>query len=122
MARKKRARRARVFRPGKNDDRKTYAFVATFLSIIGFVIALIVKRDDKYVMYYAKNSLIIFLVIVVLGTVSSLLYPIPIIGGIIYAAVLVFSIFLWAASWIYALSGQIREIPIISRWAVKINL
>ena len=122
MVKKKRGKVVRKSVSRKVSDSKTYAFVATFLSIIGFVIALIVKRDDKYVMYYAKNSLVIFAVIVVLGAISSALYMIPIIGGIIYAAVLILSVYLWAASWIYALSGQIRSIPVISGWARKINL
>jgi hypothetical protein len=36
----------------KKDDSTIYAFLATILSIVGFIIAIIAKRDDKYVMYY----------------------------------------------------------------------
>ena len=36
----------------KKDDSTIYAFLATILSIIGFIIAIIAKKDDKYVMYY----------------------------------------------------------------------
>ena len=43
----------------KSGDFKTQAFVATFLSIIGFVIAIVSWRKDNYVMFYAKQSLIV---------------------------------------------------------------
>ena len=106
----------------KGDNRILFAFLATFLSIIGFVIALVVKRDDDYVMYYAKQSLIIFIIIAVLGAISRLLLIIPIIGWIIYAAVSIFSFILWVISWVNPLSGMKRAIPIVSEWADKINL
>lgn len=31
------------------------AFVVSFLSIIGFIIALLAWKDDKYVMHYASK-------------------------------------------------------------------
>ena len=33
-----------------SNDRIQYAFIATILSIIGFIIAILTKRNDKYVM------------------------------------------------------------------------
>ncbi len=33
-----------------SSDKIQYAFIATILSIIGFIIAILVKRNDKYVM------------------------------------------------------------------------
>jgi uncharacterized membrane protein len=106
----------------KKDDKILFAWLATFLSIIGFVIALVAKRDDKYVMYYAKQSLVVFIICVVLGVIAELLNMIPIIGWIIYAAVTILSVIIWVMSWIYALSGQEKTIPIVSQWAEKINL
>ncbi|MDP2925170.1 MAG: hypothetical protein Q8N99_02245 [Nanoarchaeota archaeon] len=105
-----------------NDERTLFAWIATFLSIIGFVIALIVKRDDKYVMYYAKHSLIIFVIIFVLGGISGLLFFLPIIGEIINAAVVIISVILWVISWIFALSGEEKIIPIITDLTKKFEL
>ena len=67
---------------GKKDS-VLFAFLATFLSIIGFVIALISKREDRYVMYYAKQSLVIFIIGAIAGILGSLLKWIPIIGTIV---------------------------------------
>lgn len=106
----------------KEDNKILFAFLATFLSIIGFVIALIVKRKDKYVMYYAKQSLVIFIIITVIGVVAMIFLVLPIIGNIINVAVGILSVILWIVSWIYALSGQEKEIPIVSEWAEKISL
>src|SRR3989344_5914417 len=106
----------------EQEDKKLFAFLATFLSIIGFVIALIAKRKDKYVMYYAKQSLVIFIIGVVAGILGNLIDWIPIIGMIIKFALGVLVFIVWLLSWIYALSGEQKEIPIASDWAEKIKL
>lgn len=106
----------------KEDDKKLFAFLATFLSIIGFVIALIIRRDDDYVMYYARHSLVIFVIGAVAGALQTFFSFIPIIGDIINFALTVIVVLLWLFSWIYALSGFKKEIPIVSDWADRIDL
>ena len=106
----------------EQEDKKLFAFLATFLSIIGFVIALIANRKDKYVMYYARQSLVIFIIGVVAGILGNLIDWIPIIGMIIKFALGVLVFIVWLLSWIYALSGEQKEIPIVSDWAEKIKL
>ncbi len=106
----------------KKDDRILYAFLATFLSIIGFVIALVVKREDKYVMYYAKQSLVIFVIGAVLGIIGKLFNILPIIGTLINFAIGILIVVMWFVSWMYALSGKEKTIPIVSDWTKKINL
>lgn len=105
----------------KKDDKILFAFLAAFLSIIGFIIALIAKRDDRYVMYYAKQSLVIFVIAVILQAISWFFTWIPIIGWIISFAISVVIIIAWLISWIYALSGEEKQIPIISNLAEKFN-
>jgi len=106
----------------KNDDKILFAWLATFLSLVGFIIALIVKRKDHYVMHYTKLSIVIFIVGAVAGIAKPILDFIPVMGGIINFALGVLTFILWALSWIYALSGEEKEIPIISEWAEKIRL
>jgi uncharacterized membrane protein len=119
MAKKKRAPSGNL---SKDDDKKLFAFLATFLSIIGFIIALIAKRKDKYVMYYAKHSLVIFVILVIAGIIGRVFLIIPLAGEIINAALAVLSVLLWLLSWVYALSGKEKSIPIITDWAEKIDL
>ncbi|MBP7708596.1 DUF4870 domain-containing protein [Candidatus Pacearchaeota archaeon] len=106
----------------KKDDSTLFAFLATFLSIVGFVIALVTKREDKYVMFYAKQSLVLFIVYVVAWVVAMVLIWIPIIGWIIMWAIYVLLLILWIISWINALSGQEKEIPIVGQYAKKFNI
>jgi uncharacterized membrane protein len=106
----------------KNDDRNLFAFLATFLSIIGFIIALAVKKDDQYVMFYAKQSLVVFITAVIGAIINSILVWIPILGWIIMFAINLFVLVLWIFSWIYALSGKEKEVPIVGCYAKKFNL
>jgi len=106
----------------KNDDSVLFAFLATFLSIVGFVIALIVKRDNKYVMYYAKQSLVIFIIGVIAGIVANVLGWLFVIGSLIKVGLNVLIILIWVFSWVNALSGKKKEIPIVSYWSKRIDL
>jgi uncharacterized membrane protein len=99
------------------DDTRLFAFLATFLSIIGFFIAIIARKEDRYVMFYAKQSLIVFIVSAILSIIAKVLLIIPIVGVIIYAAVSIITLILWLLSWIYALSGKEKEVPIIGEYA-----
>ncbi len=99
-------------------DSKTFAFLATFLSIVGFIIALLVKKDDKYVMYYAKQSLVVFIAYIVAGAVMI----VPIVGWVAGPVIYMIVTVLWIISWVYALSGKMKPTPIIGQYADKINL
>jgi len=107
-----------VKRNDKAEDSKTYAFLATFLSIIGFIIALVTKKNDKYVMYYAKQSLVIFLIYVIAAVIAI----IPAIGSVISTILYLIGAIFWIISWIYALSGEEKRIWLISDFADKFNL
>jgi uncharacterized membrane protein len=106
----------------KTSDSKTYAFIATFLSIIGFIIALLAWKNDKYVMYYAKQSLVVFIAMAVVGIASMAIGWIPIVGWVIMAVLDLAIFLLWLFSWIYALSGKEKEVPFIGSLARKIEL
>jgi len=102
----------------KQDDKKLFAFLAVFLSIVGFLIALLGKRDDKYVMFYAKQSLVLFI-----GFMGAwVINIIPILGQIISLVMHVVLIILWIIAIINSVSGQQKETPIIGQYADQINL
>lgn len=106
----------------KDENSKIYAFIATFLSIIGFIIVILLRRNDKYVMHYAKLSLVVFITAFVGGIAVEILNFIPVLGPIINVAFNILIFISWVVSWVYSLSGEQKEIPIISNWSEKINL
>ena len=107
--------------PKKNDS-KGYAFITTFFSIIGFIVAILAWKKDKYVMYYAKQSLVIFIVSVVASAIGAIFSFIPIMGGIISGVLNLFVAVLWIFSWVYALSGTQKPVFLVGDYAKKINL
>ncbi len=104
------------------QDTKLFAFLATFFSIIGFIIALLAKKDDKYIMYYAKQSLVIFIAAVIVGVVNWVVFWIPVLGWLIRGVLNLMLVIIWIFSWVYALSGEMKPVPIIGKYARKINL
>lgn len=105
MAKKKKSER---------DERIVFAWLAVFFTIVGFVVALILKRDDKYIIYYAKQGLVLFVGFAVAGFLKFL----PVIGNLF----LLFVVILWVIAWINALSGKRRRTWIVQDLAEKIKI
>jgi len=55
----------------------------------------------------------------VVASVSSL---IPFIGWLAYPILYVISLALWIVSWVFALSGELRTIPLIGHYGKNIKL
>jgi uncharacterized membrane protein len=104
------------------EDPKVFAFLATFLSIFGFLIAIIAKKEDKYIMFYAKQSLVIFIIAVIASAINSILIWIPILGWLIAGLINLAVCILWILGWVYALSGEQKDVPIVGEYAKKLNL
>ena len=106
----------------KKSDKTLFAFITTFFSLLGFVIAILAWRKNDYIMHYAKISLVFFIFSFIAGILSSILAWIPVLGWIITAGLNVLVFVAWLVSWIHALSGEKKEIPFISEFAKKIKL
>ena len=99
----------------KQDNKILFAFIATFFTIIGFIIALILKKQDKYVMFYAKQGLVLFIgQIIIMALSPILLFLNPILW--------IFWFILWIIAWVNSLSGKQKKTFLISELAEKIKL
>lgn len=107
-------------KPAKTDDSKLFAFLAVLLSVVGFIIAYATKKDDKYVMYYAKQSFVLFITWIILWVISMVLGIIPFLGMILWL-LYVGLVVLWVIGLIYSLSGEMKEIPIVGSFAKHFN-
>jgi uncharacterized membrane protein len=96
----------------EENSRKLFAFLAVFLSIVGFVIAIIAKKEDKYVMYYAKQSLVLFIAWVI----ASLIALVPIIGWFGAPVLYVIVLILWIFALVHSLSGEMKPTPVIGHY------
>ena len=97
------------------DEKILFAFLATFFTVIGFLIALVLKRNDKYVMFYAKQGLVLFIGQLLIAALSPILF---LMSPILW----VFWIILWVIAWINALSGEKKNTFLIGDLAEKIKI
>ena len=97
---------------GGAGESKLWAFLAIFLGIIGFILVLLVKKNDQYAMYYAKQSLVLFIT----GVCISVVGWIPILGWLIALIGFPIMLILWIVGLIYSLSGETKPIPLIGQY------
>jgi len=126
----------------KADDDKIFAFLGAFLTIIGFIIVLLAKRDSKYAMHYGKQGLVLGIAWIVIWIVMAIIGGIVSVftigaaaaGGVVVGAGLgllvtligailgIGLLILWIISWVNALSGEMKPLPLLGGIADKINL
>ncbi|MFH1801565.1 MAG: DUF4870 domain-containing protein [archaeon] len=105
----------------KYNDSKLFAFLAILLSVLGFIIALLAKREDKYVMFYAKQSLILFITGII-AKIIVILLTITLIGIIAIPVVWIVYLILWIIALVNSVSGEQKETPWIGKYARSIKL
>lgn len=97
-------------------QKKAEAFIASFFTIIGFIIALLAWKKDDYVMFYAKQGLVLGLFYIVISIL------VPVFPGFLNALLWLGLAILWVITWIGALSGEKKETFIVGDLAKKISL
>lgn len=98
------------------EEGKAFAFLGVFLTIIGFLIVLLAKKENKYAMYYAKQGLVLFIA----GVIAWIIIVISafiLIGFILGPVLWIFLLVLWIIGIVNSLSGEMKPIPIIGKFA-----
>jgi len=100
-------------------ESKLWAFVAYLLGIIGFLIVLLAAKKDRFAMYHATQSLVLFIsgVIVHFGSMF-----IPFLGMFIRWILGIVLLVLWIIGMINALMGRHMPLPLIGGFGEKIKL
>ena len=91
------------------DEGKTMGGIAYF-GIIGFLIAFLTSKENKYVMYHAQQSLIL--------VICMLVAPIPVIGWIVALGAL----FLFIIGLLNGFKGEIKPLPVVGNFAFKFGI
>jgi len=102
----------------KEDEKKLYAFLGVFLTVIGFIIVLATRKEDKYAMHYGKQGLILFFAWIIVMFFGMMPFVGWFFGWIAWIAWLL----LWIIGIIYSFSGEIKNIPLIGQFAEKIKI
>lgn len=95
--------------PAEIEDGKTMGGIAYF-GLLGFLIAFLTKKENKYVMYHAQQSLILVLCFIVA--------PIPVVGQIIALGAFI----LFIIGMLNGFKGEIKPLPIIGNFAFKFGI
>ena len=103
----------------KDSGSKLFAFLGVFLTLIGWLIVYLAKKDDKYAMYYAKQGLVLFTAWIVAWIIMIGLALVPVFGWIIDTILYILLVVLWIIGIVYSLSGEMKDIPIIGAIAKK---
>ena len=100
-------------RDQKDIDEHRLLAALSYVWVLCFI-PLILKRNSKFAQFHAKQGLVLF-IIEVIGTV---VFPIPIIGWLLFILVVLMAI-LGAKA---ALDGEYWEMPFFARLVKKLNL
>lgn len=85
----------------------------SYVSILA-VIMLVIKKDDAFVQFHAKQGVVIF--------VFSLLSMVPVIGWALAPIIGLVAIIASILGFIKAYQGEKYEMPLVSELAKKINI
>ena len=93
----------------KPDQGKLVA-ILSYITLVGWIIALILHMNNKTDLggFHLRQALLLILANIVF-------WWIPVVGWILQIVVLV----LWIMGLIYAIQGQMKEIPLIGSYAQK---
>ncbi len=103
---------------GPGSDSKTWAFLAYLLSVVGFVLVMMTRKNDRYAVYHAKQSLVLFLAWVVAWIIGMA----PAVGRLISKLLVILLLVLWIMGMLNAFNGKQAPLPVLGRFADKINL
>ncbi len=99
-----------------SDDSKVFALLS-YLGIL-VLIPLIMKKDDAFVKFHAKQGLVLFIFELVLYVLA----VIPVIGWILAPIGWVIALILSIMGIIYSLQGKKWVMPVLGKYADKFSL
>ena len=89
-------------------DQSKLVAILSYITLIGWIIALILNMNKKTELgsFHIRQALLLVILNIVL-------WWIPVIGWILQIVVLV----LWVMGLVYAVQGQMKEIPLVGKYA-----
>ena len=101
------------FDPQDINDNKGMSVLA-YIGIL-FLIPLLACPNSRFARYHTNQGLVLFLLELAIGVVTSIFAFIPVIGGLISAVGGIFTLVLMILGIINAAQGQAKELPLIGK-------
>lgn len=100
--------------------------VMAMVAYILFFVPLLTKdKNDPFVKFHVKQSLVLLIASIVVNVAESLLAQLPMLGwvasGLIGLIVSVFFLVLWVMGVMNALNGKMEELPVIGKYADQLK-
>ncbi|MDA3874869.1 MAG: DUF4870 domain-containing protein [Kiritimatiellae bacterium] len=110
----------REFDAAEIEAGKTFAILSYALSFVGlpFFLVPVIMRENRYSLFHAKQSMMIWLAGIISGAVSAILTVIC-IGPIIAMVAGIILLVLNIMGLIQSINGQAKPLPLIGPYAVK---
>ncbi len=96
-----------------SEEEKLWGFIAWLLSIVGAVLALVLKPGYRYVRYWAYLSIAFFIVSLAAWVLSTVLAFIPIIGWVLGALISLALFVVWIIGIVKSLSKEYWRPPLV---------
>ena len=95
------------------EDEKLWGFLAWLLSIVGAVLALVLRPGYRYARYWAYLSISFFLIVIAASIVGSVLALVPFIGWAIRGLIFLSLVVAWVVGIIRSLETTWWKPPLI---------
>jgi len=98
---------------------KSIAWLSYFGILV--IIPILLQKDNPYTKYHVKQGLMLLIASIIWSFLSFVLGLVPIIGWIIYLLGWLFLFILTVIGIINALQGKEQPLPLIGKYAEKLN-
>ena len=106
---------AKTFNISATDIQQGKAMAGiSYFTVIGFLLAMITSRDNRYVMYHAQQSLLVVIVYFI--------RYIPFTPGILDLLTGLFAFVLFIIGIINGFGGKVKPLPLIGEMAYGLNI
>ncbi len=100
-------------------ESKGWALLGIIFGVLGFLIVMLTRKNDKYAMYYAKQGLVLNIAAAIVWIAGII---VPVLGWFIILPIGSILIgVLWIIGIVNSLSGKMKPTPIVGKFADKLK-
>ena len=116
-----------------NASKRHLAFIAYLVPVLGWLYGLLFERKDEFVLYHAKQAMMLTIAAVVApvawAVAAWILVWVPVVGPVLAASLFALVILaylclvvIWIVGMVNALQAKAKPLPVVGRWAERISI